>query len=87
MRVSVIWSCLVRCRKDEKGNVTPIYRAGLQFNTVPPKRIDEIINFTSLRQKTEGKEGGDNFIFDLTYLDLKENEKENIEGFINSIYG
>jgi hypothetical protein len=84
LRGIIVWSSVIGNKGDEKGNVIPIYRAGMKFTMVSP----EVENFIELkkRETNEGETTGE-YDFDIECLDLPEKEREKLESFVNSIYG
>jgi hypothetical protein len=82
----IVWSSLIGTRGDEKGNIVPIYRAGMKFTAVS----QEVINFIELKKQETNKDEEENiedYKFDIEGLDLLEKEREELEKFVNSIYG
>jgi hypothetical protein len=80
----IVWSSVIGNKADEKGNAIPIYRAGMKFTTVSP----EVENFIELKKQgtNEGAATGE-CDFGIECLDLQEKEREELESFVNSIYG
>lgn len=81
----IVWSSVVGSKGDDKGNIIPIYRAGMKFTIVS----QEVIDFIELRkhETNEGDEKIEDYKFDIEGLDLLDVEKEELEKFVNSIYG
>jgi len=45
VRGVVVWSTLRECIKDARGNIVPIYTAGMKFVDIPAEKVTEIVNF------------------------------------------
>ena len=83
----IVWSSLSESKKDVKGNIVPIYKAGLQFTDVSREAINEIIG--SLEHKKQNANVSDDSVyinFELDSLNLQEDEKEKLETIINSYH-
>jgi hypothetical protein len=84
LKGTIVWSSVVGNKGDEKGNIIPIYRAGMKFTHLSP----EVENFIEMkRRETNEAETSGECDFDIECLDLPENEREELENFVNSIYG
>jgi PilZ domain-containing protein len=81
----IVWSSVVGSKGDDKGNIIPIYRAGMKFTIVS----QEVIDFIEIRrhETNEGDEKIEDYKFDIEGLDMLDVEKEELEKFVNSIYG
>jgi hypothetical protein len=87
---TIVWSSLIDNKEDAKGNIVPIYKAGLQFSDVSRKAVNEIIG--SLGHKKQDVEqdvdaGNDSEYVNLglEYLDIREKDKEKLENVIESL--
>ncbi len=83
----IVWSSLTENKEDAKGNIVPIYKAGLQFTNVSREAINEIIG--SLQHKKQGvniSNDSEYVNFGLEYLDIKEEDQAKLEREIDSLY-
>ena len=67
----IVWSSLIENKKDAKGNIVPIYKAGLQFTNVSREAVNKFIE--SLRQKKQAENIGNDSEYvnlGLEYLDI-----------------
>ena len=82
----IVWSSLIENKEDAKGNIVPIYKAGLQFTNISREAIHEIIG--SLQHKKQaGNIGNDSEYvnFGLEYLDIQGEDRVRLESEVNSL--
>jgi c-di-GMP-binding flagellar brake protein YcgR len=83
---TIIWSSLIESREDAKGNIVPIYKAGLQFTDIPGETMNEIFRYIELKKNKIREQKKSNYIhIGLEDLDLQKTEKEKIETTIDSL--
>jgi len=80
----IMWSVLVRGEEDEKGNIVPIYRAGMKFINVATQQIEEFINFIKEDMK-HLKESIEIFPKKDIFIDLSEHFREELESFADDV--
>ena len=82
----IVWSSLIENKEDAKGDIVPIYKAGLQFTNVSREAINEII--ASLRHKKEDiniRDDSSHVNLGLEYLDIQEEDQAKLERVIDSL--
>jgi hypothetical protein len=86
----IVWSSLIENKEDAKGNIVPIYKAGLQFTNVSREAIREAINeiIGSLQYKKQDvniSNDSEYVNFGLEYLDIQEEDQAKLEREIDSL--
>jgi hypothetical protein len=82
----IVWSSLIENKEDARGDIVPIYKAGLQFTNVSREAINEII--ASLRHSKQDVNTSDDFghvNLGLEYLDIQEEDHAKLEKLIDSL--
>jgi len=82
----IVWSSLIEHKEDAKGNIVPIYKAGLQFTNISQEAIHEIIG--SLRQTKQAgniRNNSEYVNFGLEYLDIQGEDRVRLESDVNSL--
>jgi c-di-GMP-binding flagellar brake protein YcgR len=51
----IVWSSLTDSLKDSKGNIIPIYRAGMKFTDVSNEKVHEIVDFMETHRQSVDK--------------------------------
>jgi c-di-GMP-binding flagellar brake protein YcgR len=51
----IVWSSLTDSLKDSKGNIIPIYRAGMKFTDVSDEKANEIVDFMEMHRQNADK--------------------------------
>jgi c-di-GMP-binding flagellar brake protein YcgR len=75
----VVWSLISESKRDNKGNVIPIYRAGMKFTNVSGDQTEEFINHIAEQLKLKS----DEHIQQQEFIDLSEHFKEALDLFAN----
>ena len=82
----IVWSSLIENKEDAKGNIVPIYKAGLQFTNISREAINEIIG--SLKHKKQYvniSNDSEYVIFGLEYLDIQGEARVRLESDVDSL--
>ena len=67
----IVWSSLIENKKDAKGNMVPIYKAGLQFTNVSREAINEIIWTLQHKKQADNMSNDSGYVnLELEYLDI-----------------
>jgi hypothetical protein len=84
---TIVWSSLSESREDAKGNIIPIYKAGLQFTDITGEALNEIFRFVEhKKQNTKELNNSEYVNFGLEDLDIQETDKKKIETVFDSLY-
>ena len=75
----VIWSFLSGSRSDHKGNIIPIYSAGLKFTNSPDESGEKLIKLLEEREKGQYQTAGEPESNE--FVNLSEQFKEALELF------
>ncbi len=82
----IVWSSLIGNKEDAKGNIVPIYKAGLQFTNVPGEAINEMIrSLQHKRQAINIKNDPEYVNLGLEYLDIQGEDRVKLEKEIDSL--
>ena len=82
----IVWSSLIGNKEDAKGNIVPIYKAGLQFSNVSREAINEIISSLQNKKQDVNSSNNSEYInFGLEYLDIQEEDQARLERSIDSL--
>ena len=82
----IVWSSLIGNKEDAKGNIVPIYKAGLQFSNVSREAINEIISSLQNKKQDVNISNNSEYInFGLEYLDIQEEDQAKLEREIDSL--
>jgi hypothetical protein len=82
----IVWSSLIENKEDAKGNIVPIYKAGLQFTNVSQDVINEIIASLQYKKQDVGIGNDSEYVnLGLEYLDIKEEDQAKLEREIESL--
>lgn len=82
----IVWSSLIENKKDAKGNIVPIYQAGLQFTNVAREAINEIIGSLQYKRQAADMSNDSEYInLGLEGLDIQEEDHAKLEKFIDSL--
>jgi hypothetical protein len=82
----IVWSSLIENKEGAKGNIVPIYKAGLQFTNVSREAINKIIGSLQ-HNKQAGNIGNDSEYvnFGLEYLDIQGEDRVRLESDVDSL--
>jgi PilZ domain len=84
----IVWSSLIENKKDAKGNIVPIYKAGLQFTDVSREAIHEIIGSLQHTKQAGTIGNGSEYVnFGLEYLDIQGEDRVRLESDVDSLSG
>ena len=83
---TIVWSSLSESREDTKGNIVPIYKAGLQFTDVSQKEMHGVVEFLEQRKKDAQSSSSEYINFGLEDLDIHAEDKMKLEATISSLY-
>jgi len=82
----IVWSSLIENKEDAKGNIVPIYKAGLQFTNVSREAINEIIGSLQYKKQDVNISNDSEYVnFGLEYLDIQEEDQAKLEREIDSL--
>jgi hypothetical protein len=82
----IVWSSLIENKEDAKGNIVPIYKAGLQFTNVSREAINEIIGSLQYKKQHVNISNDSEYVnFGLEYLDIQEEDQAKLEREIDSL--
>jgi hypothetical protein len=82
----IVWSSLIENKEDAKGNIVPIYKAGLQFTNVSREAINEIIGSLQYKKQDVNISNDSEYVnFGLEYLDIQEEDQAKLERGIDSL--
>jgi len=82
----IVWSSLIENKEDAKGNIIPIYKAGLEFTNVSREAINEIIGSLQYKKQDVNISNDSEYVnFGLEYLDIQEEDQAKLEREIDSL--
>jgi hypothetical protein len=82
----IVWSSLIENKEDAKGNIIPIYKAGLEFTNVSREAINEIIGSLRYKKQYVNINNDSEYVnLGLEYLDIKEKDQARLEREIESL--
>ena len=82
----IVWSLLIENKEDAKGNIVPIYKAGLQFTDVSREAIDEIIGALEHKKHDVNISNDSEYLnLGLEDLDIQEKDQKKLERVIDSL--
>jgi hypothetical protein len=82
----IVWSSLIENKEDAKGNIVPIYKAGLQFTNVSREAINDIIGLLQYKKQDVNISNDSEYVnFGLEYLDIQAEDQAKLEREIDSL--
>jgi hypothetical protein len=81
----VVWCSLTKNIKNNKGDIVPIYKCGIQFTEIEPTKIQHIIDSVESQKKEIEAESAKDYI-DLCSDFIQDKDKKELEDFVNSLY-
>ena len=77
---SIVWSSLIRNKEVAKGDVVPIYKAGLQFTNVSREAINEIIGSLQHKKQAANINNDSEYVnLGLEYLEIQGEDRVTLE--------
>ena len=83
----IVWSSLIENKEDAKGNIVPIYKAGLQFTNISREAINEIIGSLQCKKQDVNISNDSEYVnLGLEDLDIQAEGHVKLEKFIDSLF-
>ena len=76
----IVWSSLIANKEDGKGDIVPIYKAGLQFTNVSREAINEIIGSLQHKKQAANINNDSEYVnLGLEYLEIQGEDRVTLE--------